>query len=237
MSINKSCMICGTEEDLLATPCGTHWVCTEDVADFFESATRSESLFPPKCCGETLLLEDYEAHVPFEASWAYHVKQKGEYAIPPKNRVYCANSSCSKFLHPGSYAWDEESGTTYAICKGSEGCGKTTCVSCKRLLASGTKEHACRGAEEEREFRQAAKEQGFQECFGCSRTIELAEACNHITCECGAQFCYVCGNAWTGLHGCPQYGAAEYDDLGYNQDGFHRETGRNLAGLDRDGEI
>lgn len=50
-------------------------------------------------------------------------------------------------------------------------------------------------------------------------------------CQCGAEFCYVCGESWQGMHGCPQYGPAVYDEAGYNQDGFHRDTG-----LDREGQ-
>lgn len=50
-------------------------------------------------------------------------------------------------------------------------------------------------------------------------------------CQCGAEFCYVCGKSWQGIHGCPHYGPAIYDEEGYNQDGFHRDTG-----LDREGQ-
>lgn len=35
------------------------------------------------------------------------------------------------------------------------------------------------------------------------------------------------------MHGCPIYGPAEYNALGYNQDGFHRSTGLDAEGLTR----
>lgn len=53
------------------------------------------------------------------------------------------------------------------------------------------------------------------------------------SCECGHDFCYVCGKDWGDLHGCPHYGPAIYDEEGYNQDGFHRTTGLNRNGLTR----
>lgn len=52
-------------------------------------------------------------------------------------------------------------------------------------------------------------------------------------CECGAQFCYICGEEWKGVHGCPHYGPAIYDEEGYNQEGFHRSTGINREGRTR----
>jgi hypothetical protein len=55
-------------------------------------------------------------------------------------------------------------------------------------------------------------------------------ACNHITCECGSEFCYICGKQWDGYHGCPQYGPAIYDADGYNLAGYHRDTGLNREG-------
>ncbi|KAF1941973.1 hypothetical protein EJ02DRAFT_346572 [Clathrospora elynae] len=234
--MSKSCVICGGGESegelLIEAPCGRHWVCSDDVTTFFENATNNESLFPPKCCGQMFMLEDYEDYVPFEAAWAYQMKQSGEYAILAKFRVYCANPPCVKFLHPTSHVEDPETKITYAICEG-EDCGQLTCVKCKKVLDQGTQNHTCEQNEEDKEFKKTAGEKGYQECFVCGATVELAEACNHITCECGNSFCYICGQNWQGLHGCPHYGPAVYDEEGYNQLGFHRNTGLNRGGLTR----
>lgn len=84
----KSCIICGGDEDsgevLLEAPCQRHWVCTDDIASFFERATENESLYPPKCCSQLFLLDVYEAHVPFEVSWAFQKKAQGEYSVLAK---------------------------------------------------------------------------------------------------------------------------------------------------------
>lgn len=53
------------------------------------------------------------------------------------------------------------------------------------------------------------------------------------SCECGGEFCYICGEQWPGIHGCPHYGPAIYDDEDYNQDGYHRITGINREGRTR----
>lgn len=65
--------------------------------------------------------------------------------------------------------------------------------------------------------------------FSFSRKL-MDLACNHITCECGSEFCYICGKQWDGYHGCPQYGPATYDADGYNEAGYHRDTGLNREG-------
>jgi hypothetical protein len=85
---DKTCVICGGSEGegevLLQAPCRDHWVCTDCVGSFFQRATESESLFPPKCCGQMFILDDYEEHVPFDIAWQYRVKEQGEYAILAK---------------------------------------------------------------------------------------------------------------------------------------------------------
>jgi hypothetical protein len=84
----KGCVICGGEEKdgelLVAAPCGRHWVCPDDITSFFERATQNESLFPPKCCGQMFMLQEYEDYIPFDTAWAYQVKEQGEYAILAK---------------------------------------------------------------------------------------------------------------------------------------------------------
>tara|TARA_R110002003_G_scaffold9_36_gene702 strand:+ start:31838 stop:32038 length:201 start_codon:yes stop_codon:yes gene_type:complete len=62
-----------------------------------------------------------------------------------------------------------------------EACSKLTCVGCKMLLENGTQNHVCKKNEEEEKFKQIATEKGYQECNVCGATVELAEACNHIT--------------------------------------------------------
>lgn len=51
-----------------------------------------------------------------------------------------------------------------------------------------------------------------------------------VSCGCGTGFCYICGQQWRGIHGCPNYGPAIYDDEGYNQNGYQRDTGLNREG-------
>jgi hypothetical protein len=195
----KSCVICGGQESegelLVEAPCDRHWVCSDDVSAFFARATENESLYPPKCCGQIFMLQEYEEYVPFEVSWAYQVKEQGEYAILAKQvhhvsladstltrhrfRVYCGNSSCAKLLHPSLHVINPETKIAYAICE-DETCGISTCTSCKMLLKQGAQSHICRKDENDEKFKQAAMENGYQVCNVCGVTVELSEACNHI---------------------------------------------------------
>ncbi|KAJ4297928.1 hypothetical protein N0V90_005827 [Kalmusia sp. IMI 367209] len=230
------CVICGEaqseETQLLELPCFNHWVCKDDIASFFENATSNESLFPPACCDEPVLLDRFVEHVPEDVQLAFLFKEQGEYTILPKYRVYCANPKCGKFLHPNGHIRDADSDVTYVVCDSDE-CFQATCVSCKGLLVDGVQGHICVVAEHDKKFKDCVNEQGYKECSVCGVTVELAEACNHITCECGNSFCYICGKQWQGMHGCPQYGPANYDEEGYNADGFHRDTGLNRDGRTR----
>ncbi|UPX16119.1 uncharacterized protein EKO05_0006540 [Ascochyta rabiei] len=231
----KACIICGSGEasgeKLVPAPCQHHWVCIDDVGSFFQRATENESLYPPKCCGQIFLLDMYDTFVPFDVQWAYQLKVQGEYSVMAKYRVYCASPTCSKFLSPSVHVKDASASITYAVCQ-EHACGKLTCTSCKKLLDS-VEGHACEQDEDYKKFKQTATEKGFQECPTCASTVELAEACNHITCACGADFCYICGKPWQDVHGCPHYGPAIYDEEGYNQDGYHRITGLNREGRTR----
>jgi hypothetical protein len=153
------------------------------------------------------------------------------------------------FLHPSSHIKDTDTNITYVVCD-SDDCFQATCCSCKTLLADGIEGHVCKVNDSDQKFKDTVNEKGYKECFVCGATVELAEgkfhaawtdvrsernayinpACNHITCECGNSFCYICGKGWPGAHGCPQYGPAQYDSDGFNQNGYHRDTGLNPDG-------
>jgi len=36
----------------------------------------------------------------------------------------------------------------------------------------------------------------WMRCFQCGHVVEKKAGCNHITCFCGSQFCYLCGGTW-----------------------------------------
>jgi hypothetical protein len=39
-----------------------------------------------------------------------------------------------------------------------------------------------------------------QNCPACAAVIERNDGCNHMTCRCGHQFCWVCGEEWSHQH-------------------------------------
>lgn len=39
-------------------------------------------------------------------------------------------------------------------------------------------------------------------CISCNEFIEKNGGCNHMTCRCGAQFCWACGSPWKGHTAC-----------------------------------
>jgi hypothetical protein len=68
----------------------------------------------------------------------------------------------------------------------------------------------------------------YQECpgEGCGRVVELAEACNQMSCQCGVSFCYICGKEaeassdhWLReLGGCPRWGQRGSEREWYDDD-------------------
>ncbi|TID04867.1 putative E3 ubiquitin-protein ligase rbrA [Colletotrichum higginsianum] len=41
-----------------------------------------------------------------------------------------------------------------------------------------------------------AADEGWQHCLKCQALVEHREACQHMTCRCGYEFCYVCNQKW-----------------------------------------
>lgn len=204
-------------------------MCDSCLEQTFSLALRDESHYPPRCCGDEtamLLVDDYMEYLPGSLVWDYQIKEM-EYSVHNRFRIYCGNPSCASFIHPDNY----QSGSP--ITASCDSCASLTCVSCKALVDSNAAAHECIVLEADVKFELVVREKNYQRCFNCGATIELSDACNHISCDCGAEFCYICGREWEGLHGCPHYCQPVYDEDGYNQEGFHRETGLNREGRTR----
>ncbi|KAH0359485.1 hypothetical protein KCU65_g9938, partial [Aureobasidium melanogenum] len=165
---------------ILEAPCGHHY-CSECLSELFELSMKDETLYPPRCCQRTIPLED--AKLVLDPKLVRNFEHKS-IELDTKDRTYCFDPRCSAFI-PAEHIADDVTGCP--------DCGKRTCAVCKAAAHRGD----CPHDEALQQLLQAAEAQGWQRCYSCRRLVELRHGCNHMTCLCGAQFCYVCGASWS----------------------------------------
>jgi hypothetical protein len=175
-------------ETLVRAPCG-HKCHTACVTHLFDCATRNESLFPPSCCGHPIPLRTVRRHLP-SALLALFLEKRHEWSTV--NRVYCANRTCGRFLGRK----DERRRPRAFRCSG-RGCRTRTCARCKRRVDFGGVEHDCEcDGDPDAGVMKLSRDAGWRRCPGCESMVERNAGCNHMTCRCRTEFCYVCGARW-----------------------------------------
>ncbi|KAF2636749.1 hypothetical protein P280DRAFT_434294 [Massarina eburnea CBS 473.64] len=155
--------------------------CRDCLKSLFLRATTDESLFPPRCCRKSIPLEMISGELSSDELNAF---RQAEVEFSTTDRTYCSNASCAKFV-PGNRI---QAGR--AICGI---CSTETCSMCKNAYHRGTD---CRADPALQATLALAHDQGWQRCNSCRSMVEMTYGCNHMTCNCGAQFCYVCGADW-----------------------------------------
>ncbi|KAE9976671.1 hypothetical protein EG328_002456 [Venturia inaequalis] len=236
----QECYICTDDvchSKVLQLGCGDHWLCRDCIADPFEQAIQQESCYPPRCCDLTgpLEIEDF-AHLLTishpDLTARYNAKLQ-EYHMDKRFRRYCASDECKTFLSPESYERDEEHGITTADCPT---CQRATCVFCTKIVSKAGS-HECEPPvlKLNEDYSPEAR---FKYCPFCKCPGLLEDGCNHVTCECGESWCFICLRKWDGGYHheeCGQYNDPIYDSKGYDENGFHRDTGVDRQGFNRDG--
>ncbi|KAJ5335731.1 uncharacterized protein N7506_005667 [Penicillium brevicompactum] len=165
----KQCVSCLENFDTTVTvrPCA-HEFCRECMRQLFLGATKDEELYPPRCCGNVvppglaLRLLSYKELRDFSESaleWT------------AKDRLYCAEPSCSKFIPP--FAIRNEFGTCTR-------CHRQTHVHCRSFAHPGID---CPMDDALHDVLQIADTENWQRCFNCRAMVELQHGCNHITCR------------------------------------------------------
>lgn len=206
----QQCYIC-TEDvchsKVLQLACGEHWLCHNCIADPFEAAVQNESCYPPKCCDDNgpLRIEDIEhllATSHPDLNSRYNAKLE-EYHMDKRFRRYCGVQDCHTFLSPDSYEHNKEHNLTSADCPT---CNRTTCIFCTKIVFK-LMAHECESTATTMnvDYSQAAR---FKICPFCDRPGLLDDGCNHVTCECGEEWCFVCIRKWSGGYNheaCGQY--------------------------------
>lgn len=210
----ESCSIC--HEDLPATrPTITSFgteICVDCLTRLVTRVLEDKDQYPVNLDNKSPF--DFSSLLDADLLEQYKHKEL-EHKTFPSERVYC---SCGKFIGRLLTLPPGEEYIAVKTCNNTN-CDRYTCMNCATKLGelAGIIDHGCNetrdATEKDRKKMVDSDERGkkFQLCPNCSRPIELTEACHHIACPCGTEFCYLCGekaldgsNHWRAGR-CPRY--------------------------------
>lgn len=174
----RPCLICGENiqfNDLVRLPC-SHEYCRGCLRDLFTMCLTDETLYPPRCCKQAIPETETQVRVFLGPQLTgKFLARKLEMDTP--NRTYCSRSECNRFIPPQGIRGDN--GTCPK-------CESKTCCICKGAAHRGSD---CPQDESAQSLLRLASQQGWKQCFQCSRMVELRYGCNHI---CEPSFSWSC---------------------------------------------
>lgn len=204
------CAICISYKKKTWRPCKrcNSSYCGGCLREFLIRASKDESLMPPRCCG------------PYNIGLARFFLTKAEFELyrakyeewATVNRVYCPVPTCSVLIPPRLFPTKVENLLPKSKKqKGKEGapsekqdplqvepsyinCPKCTaqiCCSCKQLHHPGS---PCPETVDglDPELAKLFRRWGVKRCYKCHTAVRKMIGCNHISCRCGAQWCFGC---------------------------------------------
>jgi len=194
-STGHNCVICQDPifEPEVVAPCG-HFYDIGCITDLFQSATRDESLYPPRCCRQVIPLPRVQSHLTQALLTKFQLKTQ---EFGTLKRVYCASPACSQFLGPLYEGFFSKVFTCT-----SPACTTTTCGKCRGRYEGRT--HDCTPDAETEGILTLSRASGWSRCPGCAQMIELNMGCFHMTCRCKTEFCYLCSARWKSCE-CPMW--------------------------------
>lgn len=177
----RDCAVCLEAADMavmVRVPCN-HWYCRDDIQGAFQSALEGRPSRPFQCCGQDVPITLYPN--PSADFQRRYVAMELEHTTP--NPIYCSNRNCGLFVPPTNYR-----GPDHAVC---DACGYDTCRLCRNPAHRGG---VCPQDEGVRQVERLATQEGWRRCPNCAEMVERQYGCNHMTCRCGSEWCYVCGS-------------------------------------------
>ncbi|KAI0515192.1 hypothetical protein F5B22DRAFT_191962 [Xylaria bambusicola] len=177
-----SCLDDFASSETVRAPC--HNYCKPCFHRLIASACQNEQHWPPKCCLNTISETTVHSNVSPQ-QWQEYAERAVEWNQPVADRIYCSQPECSLFIRP-----------EYVIlAQGLARCsdGHYTCIICRNAQHAGD---ACPQDEDVIRTNELAEAAGWKRCNRCQAFVEHSDGCQHMTCRCGAEFCYVCGAPW-----------------------------------------
>ncbi|KAF5564116.1 arylsulfatase [Fusarium phyllophilum] len=175
------------KDEVYDAPC-SHGMCQPCLIRSIQTAMKDESIFPPKCCGQAIPVDNTNAFITEDLLTEYDNKRE---EFETTKRTYCSDKACSAFI-PTRLIEDGIARCTR--------CEKRTCLNCLSEAHEGT----CTDDPESQRVIRLAEEKGWRRCEQCKNMVELDHGCFHISCRCSYQFCYRCDEKWKTCD-CPQW--------------------------------
>ena len=179
----SECVVCLVVcADATQLPCG-HFMCRSDLATLIKTALKDSAMLPVSCCQQELPLHLIFSVLSKDDQSRMHDRLREKAAT---NKMYCANPTCSYFINLDPLIRFRDSSTIEC-----PSCSSDLCIHCKSLSHDG----ACEDVSDAQLAELAALE-GWKKCKQCATFVSLKQGCNHITCICQYEFCYVCEEEW-----------------------------------------
>ncbi|KAG0053089.1 hypothetical protein BGZ83_001681 [Gryganskiella cystojenkinii] len=113
-----------------------------------------------------------------------------------QNKIYCPQKTCAKLIDgSGDLSAEQlrEVNCPY--------CDYQFCASCSEKSHKGETCEFIKASKLTKESDSAlenlAKQMKWKQCPSCKHMVEKISGCNHMTCRCSHQFCYVCAAKWS----------------------------------------
>lgn len=191
------CIACMTaHHDTKLLPCG-HYMCTTCLKHLFQTALKDNSLIPVTCCQKELPISLMQLVLNKDELFLL-CERKREKAIV--NKMYCPNPVCSYLMDLDQLLRFSSSKSSVIACVS---CAQALCICCKSFAHDGECNRDGSDPNGESQLVELAAFEGWKRCKRCYTFVSLKHGCNHITCVCRYEFCYICEEEWTHPKSCP----------------------------------
>ncbi|EQC35974.1 hypothetical protein SDRG_06716 [Saprolegnia diclina VS20] len=197
LDVGVACCVClHVQPSAFTAPC-QHEHCLPCLRALLLSATDDVTRLPLACCQQPWDLDAIARTQALCQDAMQRLRDRTEEATADRP-VYCPNTACAITFVSARYLVGTGSSV---VCPG---CRRRICVLCSRRMHEGTCD-----AEADASLNALGAREGWQRCPHCRRMVELVDGCNHMTCICRTEFCYVCAGRWKTC-GCPHWHEARW---------------------------
>eukprot|EP00931_Biecheleriopsis_adriatica_P054973 TRINITY_DN32410_c0_g1_i1.p1 TRINITY_DN32410_c0_g1~~TRINITY_DN32410_c0_g1_i1.p1 ORF type:complete len:579 (-),score=61.55 TRINITY_DN32410_c0_g1_i1:52-1716(-) len=199
LSEPASCSACFMNKQCIRFPCGSHFYCSTCLFQQVRVGLSDRSMLPLRCCRKEVQAGDaVDLTVRQMLTGSSLEKYEETMLLRSSKRVmYCPYAECRKLLVLDGLQVEGGNENRSSACDCPH-CGKRVCLECKSEWHEGLNcvQYRWAKGKAEDDFTKLCRARKWMICWECCHVVEKSSGCNHITCHCGAQFCYLCGAKW-----------------------------------------